>query len=518
MKRILAAVLGVSTLCMTPIPAMADTLNIGISAETNSIDPHFFNTSANYNIYNHVFQSLVSIDENDRLRPLLAESWKPLDDTTWEIKLRKGVTFSDGTPFTADDVLFNVKRGESGELKSASPTTRHMLDKEYKKIDDHTIHVMTKGPYPLLPKDLSWTPIVSRKHGEGNKTEDYNAGKGVIGTGPYKFVEWVSGDRVVFERNPSYWGPKPDWDRITYKVIKSGPSRVAALLNGDVDLINEVPTSDIERLAKDPKLEVLRTPSNRMVYFHIDRKGGTTPFIKKNDGSDFDHNPLHKWEVRKALSKAINRELIVDRIMEGQGKPAGQPAVDGTFGTNPDLKAEPYDPDGAKALLAKAGYPDGFKMTIHGPNGRYTNDAQIIQAVAQMYARIGIKAEVANEPFTSYIANAKNYSFIFFGFGSDTADSLASLLHTPDRTKNRGFVNRGGYSNPKMDDMLNTALMTLDDAKREKMLQDAVKLVIDDVAMIPLHFQMNVWAHRKGLKYTPRFDEQTFGYLVRKAS
>jgi len=520
MKRILSALIGAGALCFASAAAVAENLVIGVSAETNSIDPHFYNTSANYNVYNHIFEFLVMKDANDRLQPVLAESWKPLNETTWEIKLRK-VNFSDGTPFTADDVLFNVKRGESGELKSASPTTRYMLDKEYKKIDDHTIHIVTKGPYPLLPNDLSSTPIVSKKHGEGLTTEDYNAGKGVIGTGPYKFVEWVSGDRVVLERNPNYWGPKAQWDKITYKVIKAGPSRVAALLNGDVDIINEVPTPDIERLSKESKIEVVRGLSNRMVYFHIDRKGDRTAFIKKNDGSDFDHNPLHKIEVRKALSKAINREAIVERVMEKQAKPAGQPAVEGMFGQNPDLKPEPYDPEGAKALLAKAGYPDGFRMTVHGPNGRYTNDAKIVEAVAQMLSRVGIKAEVATEPFTSYIQNAKNYSFIFFGFGSDTGEAssaLTSLIHTPDRAKNRGHVNRGGYSNPKFDAMLNEALLTLDDAKREKMLQEAAKIAIEDVAIIPLHFQTNVWAVRKGLKYTARVDERTYGYLVQKAN
>ena len=516
MKRILSALIGAGALCFASAAAVAENLVIGVSAETNSIDPHFYNTSANYNVYNHIFEFLVMKDANDRLQPVLAESWKPINENTWEIKLRKGVKFSDGTPFTADDVLFNVKRGESGELKSASPTTRYMLNKEYKKVDDHTIHIVTKGPYPLLPNDLSSTPIVSK-----NKTEDYNAGKGVVGTGPYKFVEWISGDRVVLERNPNYWGPKPHWDKITYKVIKAGPSRVAALLNGDVDIINEVPTPDIARLSKESKIEVVRGLSNRMVYFHIDRKGDRTPFIKKNDGSDFDHNPLHKWEVRKALSKAINREAIVERVMEKQAKPAGQPAVEGMFGQNPDLKAEPYDPEGAKALLAKAGYPDGFQMTVHGPSGRYTNDAQIVEAVAQMLSRVGIKANVVTEPFTSYIKNAKDYSFIFFGFGSDTGEAssaLTSLIHTPDRARNRGHVNRGGYSNPKFNSLVNEALITLDDSKREKLLQEAAKTAIEDVAIIPMHFQVNVWAHRKGLKYTPRVDERTYGYLVQKAN
>ena len=374
------SLLAASAVAAVATGALADELVIGTRNETTSIDPHFYNTSSNHQVVAHVFEYLVIKDNRQRLKPGLAESWRPVDDTTWEFKLRKDVRLSDGTPFTADDFMYNVERSTSGDLKLPAPSTRYMLGKTYKKIDDYTIHVSAGKPYPLMPNDMSVSPLVSAKYGKGAKTEDYNSGKATIGSGPYKFVEWVPGDRVVLEPNPNYWGAeKAKWDKITYKVIKSDPSRLAALLNRDVDLIDYVPTTDVKRLANEPKVALTRIESNRVIYLHLDQWRDVSPYVKKNDGSDFDHNPLRKVKVRLALSMAINRPAIVDRVMDGAAKPAGQLPVDGMFGFNPALTPHAYDPEGAKKLLAEAGYPDGFRITVHGPNDRYVNDGKIVE-------------------------------------------------------------------------------------------------------------------------------------------
>ena len=494
-------------------------LTIGVKIETTSIDPHFFNTSANYNVTNHVFEFLVMKDEAETPRMHLAESLRRLDDVTWELRLREGVRWESGDLLTADDVLFNVERGRSGELRSVSPTTRFLADKAFTRVDDRTLRIVTPAPNPLLDRELSVTPIVSRRHGQGMQTADYNSGRATIGTGPYRFVRWTPGERVVMERSPSFRGPPSTWERISYRVLTSDASRVASLMAGDVDLINDVPVTDVAGIAADPRFLVTSAASNRTIFMNIDQHREISPFVKGPDGQELDHNPLKKQAVRTALTLAIDRAAIVARMMEGQGVPAGQFAIPGMFGHVPDLPAPPYDPARARRLLAEAGYPSGFRLTLHGPNGRYVNDARVLQAVAQMFTRIGVVTQAVTEPWSTYAGNAANYSVFLVAYGSDTGEgsaALTSILVTRDRARNRGAVNRGGYSNAVFDTLVERAVVELDDARREALLQDATRLAIGtDVAILPLYWQMNIWAHRRDLTMAPRVDERTYGYAVR---
>jgi peptide/nickel transport system substrate-binding protein len=390
--------------------------------------------------------------------------------------------------------------------------------KTLKKIDDLTLHIDAGGPAPLLPNDLASVLIISKKHGDGAKTEDYNSGKAAIGTGPYKLVARVPGDRVDMEAFADHWGGKPKWGKITFKPISAGPARVAALLAGDVDLIEDVPTADIERLKKDAKVEVSQGVSRRVIYFHLDQFRDETPFIKGKDGAVI-KNPLKDPRVRLALSKALNREAIVSRVMEGVAIPAGQLLDAQFFGTSKTLKPVAYDPEGAKKLLAEAGFPAGFKMTLHGPAGRYTNDVKIAEAAAQMLTRVGIETSVETIPPSVFFTRASTgaagqpeFSFILVGWGSDTGETsspLKSLLGTFSREKGTGTANRGRYSNPTLDAMIAEALATTDDAKRGDILAKASELAMADVGLIPSHYQINTWASRKGLKYSARADEYT---------
>ena len=521
MKKLLTGLTGALAVAFTGI-ASAETLTIGTGTETTSMYPLYYNWNPNHQIFFHVYSYLINRDEKQQLKQGLSDSWKPIDDKTWEIKLRKDVKWHDGSPFTADDVIFTID--ESPKIKTPSPGGRYFFNKKFTKIDDYTIHATTGGAYPLMPNDLSVSPIVSKKHGTGKSTADYNSGAAVMGTGPYKFVEWVTGDRVVLEKNSNYWGGtedyfgQPRWDKIIYKPISSDPSRLAALLNGDVDLIDYVPTTDYQTLKKNPKVAMSEIASNRVIYLFPDRKGPTTPFAKTNDGKEMP-NPFHNLKVRKAFSLAINRQAIVDRVMEGLARPAGEMAAPGLFGSNPDLKPDPYDPEQAKKLLAEAGYPDGFQLTFHGPNDRYTNDAKIVEAVAGMLTRVGIKAQVRTEPKATYFSKAKNYSFILVGFGTDTGEAssaLTSLIHSPAKEKNLGAVNRAGYSNLEADTLIEAALTELDIGKREKLLQQASRVSMEDYGVITTHYQVNVWAHRPDLSYKARSDERTIGQFVTK--
>ena len=499
--------------------AVSEELIIGTQVEPTSIDPHYHNTQPNVQIGRQVFDHLIKRDHKQRLRPGLAVSWKAVNDTTWEFKLRKGVKFHDGSPFTADDVVFTIARVEAGVPNSPSSFATFTSGKTVVRVDDSTLRVTTKNPYPLMPNDLATFAILSKKHGEGATTADYNSGKATVGTGPYTFKEWRSADRVVLEGNTEYWGGKPKWDKVVYKPIKAGPSRIAALLTGDVDMIDKVPTTDIAALRKNPKVAVSQVSSNRVIFFSPDSNRHISPHVKNNDGTPAFPNPLRKWEVRKAISMAINRQAIIDRVMEGAAIPASQLLPGGFFGFNPDLKIEPYDPEGAKKLLAKVGYPDGFRLTVHSPNDRYVNDGKVTEAIAQMLTRVGIKCEVVTLSKSVYFSRGTKleYSFAMFSNGSDTGESsapLRSIVHT--RTESFGRSNRARYSNVIFDAKLEEALVTVDDAKRERLLQEAMGVVINDYGAIPTHYQVNTWALRKGLTYLGRTDENTLANGVSK--
>jgi peptide/nickel transport system substrate-binding protein len=507
--------------------AAAQELRIGLASEPTAMDPHYHNLSPNNSLLNHLFERLVGQDDRQRMVPELAESWKTIDPTTWEIKLRRNVRFHDGTPFTADDVLFSFERAPNVE-GSPSSFGIYIKGKTLTKVDDHTIHIKTAAPYPLMPNDLSTIYIISKKHGQGAKTPDYNSGKAAIGTGAFRFVEYTPGNRIVMQRNEQYWGQKPVWQRVTFRALKSDPSRVAALLAGDVDFIDEVPATDMERLKKDPKLTVAQVVSNRIIYLHLDHWRDDSPFVRAKDGGPI-RNPLRDLRVRQAISKSIDRDAIVSRVMEGVAIKAGQLLPDGFFGVSPKLKPVAFDPNGAKKLLAEAGVPNGFRLTIHSPNDRYPNDAKIAEAVGQMLSRNGIDTQVVTMTQGVFFRDASSgspekgpkFSFILVGWGSGTGEAsspLKSLLATFDRDTGMGGSNRGRYSNPQVDKLINDALATVEDAKRQDLLARATEIAIEDVGIIPLHYQVNTWAMRRGFSYKPRTDEYTLATGVTKAN
>jgi len=520
-KQIRAALLGVAAAVAFGGMSAADTLRIGLAVEPSSIDPHFHNIQPNLQIARQIFDFLITRDHKQQLGPGLAVSWKAIDDKTWEFKLREGVKWHDGTPLTADDVVFSFGRvpnvpGSPGGYGA------YVAGKKATKVDDLTFRVVTEKPNPLMLNDLSTFAIVSHKHGEKATTENYNTGAAAIGTGPYKFVEWVRGDRIVMEANKDYWGGQTDWDKLLYKPISASASRVAALLSGQVDFIDNVPLIDIAQLKRNPNVALSQSPSNRLVFLSLDSNRPVSPFVKNNEGQPLWPNPLRDGRVRKAMSMAINRPAIVERVMDGGALASGQIVPEGFFGHNPALKPESYDATGAKKLLAEAGYPNGFRITIHSPRDRYPNDAAITEAVAQMLTQIGIKTEVQILPASVYFTRASKleFSFAFFAFGSDTGEAsspLNGMLTTFNPQIGAGAFNRGRYSNVEFDAAMQEALTTMDDAKREQLLRDGTAMVIRDHAVIPLHFQTNTWALRKDLRYEGRTDENTLPRGVTKA-
>ncbi len=508
-------------LAVLAFPVAAADLTIGLGTDVTALDPHYHNVTPNNNVAGHLFGYLVQRDEKSRLVPGLATEWKVVDPLTWEFKLRRGVKFHDGSEFTAADVVASIERVPTVP-NSPSPFTAYSKQiKEMIVVDPLTIRFRTATPYPLMPSDMTQIVIISKAAAKAT-TEDFNSGKAAIGTGPYKLVRYVKGDRIELARNDVYWGGATPWEKVTLRLLPQDATRVAALLSGDLQVIENVPTSDAAQLKKDKRLSVYRTVADRLIYLHMDSDRDVSPFVTDRAGQPLAKNPLKDPRVRRAISKAVNRPAIVDKVMEGEAIASGQLVPEFLFGATKNLKVEAFDPEGAKKLLAEAGYPEGFGLTIHAPNNRYVNDAKIAQAVAQMLARVGIDTKVVAMPSATYFTQATDlkFSFMLLGWSTGTGEassSLKALLMTYNRDKGYGTANRGRYSNAKVDALTEDALQTVDDVKREAYLQRATELAINDTGIVPLHFQVNLWATRDGITYAPRTDENTQAWMFKPA-
>jgi peptide/nickel transport system substrate-binding protein len=508
-------------------------LTIGVSAEASSIDPHFHALSPNIQVRWNIFESLVGQDATQKVQPALAEKWEAVDDVTWRFHLRKDVKFSNGAPFTARDVIYSVCRVPLVKDSPSPFTTYTKPIAEMKAEDDNTLLIKTVSADPLTPVNLAQVGIVSasalgttgpitfgREACEGlaavPQAPEFNKPEIAVGTGPYKLVSYTRGDRIILERNDAYWGGKPRWDKVIIRPVTSDAPRVAALLAGDVDMIENPPVQDLDRIKK-AGFKVVSGLSNRLIYLHMDQEGDA-PGMTSPTGK----NPFLDSKVRAAISKAINRKGIVERIMGGMAQGAGELLPHPMFGT---LNREPdaYDADGAKKLMVEAGYPEGFEVVLGTPNDRYVNDEKIAQAVAQMLARINIKVKVEAATASQFFSkrNKQEYPFYLSGWSAatgDTSSPLVTLVATFDKANGRGTTNAGRYSNPKMDALLIEAMKTIDDAKRGDLLKQAQTVVLDDHGILPLHFEVTAWAFKQDFDYVPRTDQYTLAFEVKPAA
>jgi peptide/nickel transport system substrate-binding protein len=512
MKMLFVAALS-TILAGAAMPLAAQNLRIGVAAETTSIDPHFQDIGPNLTVKQHIFDSLVHTGPQHELLPALAEAWKLTDDPlVWEFRMRRGVRFHDGSAFTAEDAAFSLRRAP---VVPNAPATqgRYLQDiAEIIVVDDHTLRIRTKEPSPIMPQNLAPIGIVSRKIGMRAEPGAFNRGEIAIGSGPYKFVEWVQGSHVRLAANDDYWGAKPSWREITIKPITNAGARVAALLAGDVDLISDVPPVDAPRLARDAKLSLWQGISNRVIFWALDVHRERTPHITAKDGAPID-NPLRDARVRRAIALVIDRQVIVRQVMEGLAVPAMQIVPPSLPGHRPDITLPAADVAEARRLMAEAGHGAGFKMTIHTTANRYPNDLKQAQAVAQMLARINIEAQIASLPLAIYFTEARKFEFSFnlVGWGFTSGDSYVILR---EAMQTGAANNYGRWSNARTDALLAQARSEMDAKLRDQHLADAQRVALDNFALIPTHFQVNLWATRKGLRIPPRMDEATFGFTV----
>jgi peptide/nickel transport system substrate-binding protein len=512
----LAAAAAALTLGLAAAPAAVAqrTLTIAAIAPPSALDPHYHNTTNNNQALRQIFDSLVYFDTRGRLVPGLAESWRPIDPLTWEVKLRPGVRFHDGTPFEAEDIAFTYARVPTVPNSPALYTPYVRAVAAIEIVDPTTVRFRTREPNPFMDWDMVFVLMLSRKiHGPNNPaTADFNSGRLAIGTGPYSHVAFTHNERHELARNPNYWGGPQPWDRVVTRYVPNPGSRVATLLAGEVDLIDGVPYQDVPRLAADPRLAVFGADSVTTVYLFPDSMRDQAPHVTDRQGRPLDRNPLQDRRVREALSLAINRQGIAERLFYGQSRPADQFAAPASYQRIPDLPPLPYDPARARQLLAEAGYPNGFRMTIHGPSGFFSGDDNMLQAIAQGFTRIGVETQVETLPPASLFTRATNREFALFMtyFSSDlAANYMRQVVMTRNPERGTGAFNRQRYSNPAMDTPLAEALRTMDPERRADLTAQAGRALLEDKGVIPLVFLRNNWAARRD---RVRYDASPRGY------
>ena len=518
LTRLCAAL--VAMLTLADADGLAADLTIGRATEQNSLDPQFSDLGNDAATAENMFDSLIEFDSKLRIHPSLAVSWKLLDPLTWEISLRPGVTFSDGTPFTGNDVAFSLNRARDIP-NSPGPLASFVRNvKQTEVVDAHTLRVHTDQPTPLLMDMIGRIFIVPAKLGASVTTEDFSSGRAMIGTGPYRFKQAMPGDRVILTANEHSWLGKPPFDTVTLKFLPNAAARSAALLSGSVDVIEQIPPSDISLFQNRQDVSLFSVTSTRMIYLAMDQGRDESPFITDKDGAPLKVNPLKDRRVRLALSKLINRPAIVERVLAGAGEPAGQIVPEGMGGFDPSLQPVAFDPEGAKKLLADAAYPNGFGLTLHGSNNRFPNDSQLTQAIGQMFSRGGLRVNgVEVLPYNVYApgATARKYSLFIFSYGSVASSSLNGLsgvLATYDKDAGTGSLNRARYSNPQFDALLRQAASEFDEAKRNKLLADATRVAMEDAGILPIYWQKLYWAARKGFIVDPDRGEFTAARFV----
>jgi peptide/nickel transport system substrate-binding protein len=507
--------------------ASAQTLTMGVRGGPESIDPHFSALGSHAEAAKHIFDTLVWSGTDLQIEPGLATSWTPIDDDTWEFKLREGVKFHDGSDFDAEDVKFSIERIPV----VTGPTTTAIYVRRVASvdiIDPYTVHINTDGQAATLPNDFIRLFIVSSNAAADYSTPEtaaggFNSGAAAIGTGPYKYVSWEPNGDLVLDRFDDYWRGMGAWEQVIRKEIPNDSSRLAALKAGQVDVINYVSSVDYLALQRDADIDAVIGDSVYIMNLQLDQREDT-PLVRANDGSKLAENPFRDLKVRQAIDYAIDRETMVEIVLEGLGKPANQMMPVDFFGSNVDIPMPEYDPEKARKLLADAGYPNGFQVDLYCTSDRLPGDGAICQGLGQMLTQAGITTNVNAISKTVYFpAQARlEYSMFMNGWGTLTGEAsytLGSLAHSNNPEVKLGAFNRIEYKNDSVDMLLQTGATMMDEAARRAAYEEAMAKVMADKAYIPLVQLQTVWGTKAGaLTLEPRFDEDTLAFFITPAS
>ena len=503
---------------LTAAPAQAITFRYAFQGDIKSLDPYTLKETFTIAAHGAVYEGLTSRDKSLKIGPGLAERWEISEDgLTWRFFLRKGVKFHDGSPFTADDVVFSAERvrAPGSNFQPNVPA-----DATFTKVDDATVDMKLKGPNPIAHYQFDTWYIMSKAWAEKNgttaptpaaATTPSYAALNENGTGPFMIAEHQPGVRTVFKKNPNYWGKvESNLDEAIFTTIGNDATRVAALLSGEVDWIEPVPLQDVQRVQASANAVAMTGPELRTIFLGMDQ---TSDELKYSNVKG--KNPFKDVRVREAFHRAIDVNTIKARVMRNQATPSALMIAPSLFALADDFKRPPFDADRAKKLLAEAGYPNGFQVGMDCPNDRYVNDEAICQAVVSMLARVGVKVDLNAQPKAKYFAKilkpAYDTSFYLLGWTPSTSDShnvLYEIIGCRDDKTARGATNNGGYCNPKLDALTDRVLVETDTKKRDAMIKEAYQILADDWGYIPVHQQALAWGVSKKVKLTQRPDDQ----------
>lgn len=512
-RMALAAALGL----WAQLAAAADELRLGVKLPLTTMDPHFHATFATASAHASIWERLVDLDADGQPVPALARSWRVVDPLTWEFELRPGVRFHDGSRLTAADVVWSFARIRAAE-RSPSSYVRYIAGVRAEAIDDAHVRLVTDVPKPLLAYDLAYVMIGSSRTPDGAGVEDFNAGRHVNGTGPYRFAGWVPSESLSLARNDGHWAGPPPWSRVVERTIGDDAARGAALIAGDVDAINALLPSGIESLRGRPGIGVTIAPSTTTLVVSVDATRAETPFVQARDGGRVPRNPLADLRVRRALSLAIPRQAIVERVMAGAALPAAQIAAPNLHGATPGLAPDPHDPATAQALLRAAGWGDGFRLVVHADANGFLREPAVAQAIAQAWTRIGVATEVQTLPSGVFLTRAgrQEFSVLLAAQGGIHAGiGLRSMVASWDEAIGQGLTNRTRYSNPALDALIARAVATVPDDERRALFRAANAIVAADLPVLPVFHAANAAAYRGRLGLSLWPDRRFNALMVR---
>jgi peptide/nickel transport system substrate-binding protein len=495
--------------------AQAATLRWAAQNDILTLDPHSQNHATTNAILMHAYEGLTRYSAKYEVEPALATKWTFISPTQVRFELRKGVKFHDGTPFTADDVVFSF-----GRVKQPQGTMQIYVTgiNDIKKVDDHTIDLVLSAPNPILLRNIIDFRIMSKAWAEKNnaaKVQDYKAkeenfaSRNVMGTGPYRITGWTPDQRITMSLNKDWWDKvQGNVDEVVYTPVKSDPTRVAALIAGDVDMLTDLPTQDVAKLRQDSRLKIVDGHEVRTIFIALDMGSDE---LKYSDVKG--KNPFKDKRVREALNIAIDREAIKRATMRGLSMPAAIIVAPGVNGHAPDIDgAAKADVERAKKLMADAGYANGFEFQLNCPNNRYVNDEEICQNLVVMWARIGVKTKLLAENMATFIQKVQNFdsSAYLLGWGVATYDaqySLQSLVRTRSGGADGNF-NFSKVSDARLDQLVDAMKTETDVAKRNAMVREALVRTRDEVLLLPLHHQLRPWAMKAGVTTIHRSDDR----------
>ncbi len=519
--RPFARLLVAALLATVPVQGWAKTLTWSFSADILTMDPHTSRVTFTNAFLANIYETLVRMNDKLEIEPALAARWERPTPTLWRFHLRPGVKFHNGDAFTADDVVFtwarlNTPGANRGPLSAVTGITAP---------DPMTIEIATDKPFPVLLNALLGMGIMGRSWSEANNaakasdlassTENF-ATRNTNGTGPFRLVSRAPDGPTVLEPHAAWWDVKRhNLDQVTFIPIRNAATRTASLISGATDATVDVPLQDVERISRDPKLQVVQGPELRTIYLGMDHARDELLYSDVKG-----KNPLKDRRVREALYRAIDIAAIKRSVMRDQAWPAGFMASPSLTGAPQDLNDRlPFDPEGAKRLLAEAGYKDGFGVGLTCPNDRYVNDERICQAIAAMWARVGVRANVQSETTAVWSRRTANGDVSLFMLGhaalplAEVYSTLAEVIHS--RTETGGGLNYGRYKNEQVDRLIEQVAQEADDAKRLAAIREAFRLEKEDIGNIPLHQQPLTWASKKGIDMRQAPDNYFRLHLVR---